>query len=659
MYETQYDAQLFAELYDVQPQAIVWSRPIRNKEAKIVDFEYTYANGEGLRYLNLSREQIHGLMLSNSPTLTEELRKKIFDEMILVYETGKKSETTIYNSALKKSARVLRTKLRDGVLSVVQDISKEAIIIQKLEEQTQQLEEQARKLQEQKTLLDNIMKNSSNGISVSKVFRDETGKVIDALTIMANDAAVRYIGLPRDIYLSKRATEIEPAIMSSPYYQACIHTLETGEPFVMQYHMQSTGRWLELTVSKLDYHHLIQVFTDVTGVKEVQLQLEKAAMTLKTVFDTTQTGMFTFAPEYNTEGAIVDFRFGMVNSTVAAYVGQVPEVLSGELGSKWFPGYLTNGLFNMYKQTFETGERRRKEIHYVSEGHDDYLDLQSVKIDEHLLITFTDHTSLRKSQLELEQTVQALERSNTNLEDFAHAASHDMKEPLRKILTFTDRLRNALESHISENEARLFDRIETSAGRMQLLVDDLLEFSHVSEQPRKVESIDLNEKIQRVLTDLELPIEEKKATVIVGQMPTIQGNRRQLQQLFQNLISNALKYSRRDVPPIINITSREVNESEMPLRFRAELGDRTYHFIEITDNGIGFEQQYAEQIFKMFQRLHGRSEFSGTGVGLSIARKVVENHNGFIWAEGHVNEGASFKMLFPKEIPGPMPVERP
>ena len=648
MYETQYDASLFAELYDVQPQAILWSRPIWSKDGhRIVDFEYTYSNDEGLKYLNLTREQMNGLVISNSPTLTPELRKKIFDEMIGVYESGEKSETTVFNPALNKYARVLRTRLRDGILSVIQDITKENLIIRQLEHQTYQLEEQTRQLQEQKTLLDNIMKNSSNGISVSKVFRDENGNVFDALTIMANDAAVKYTGLPRDVYLSKRATEIEPAIMTSPYYRACIHTLETGDHFMMQYHMESTGRWLELTVSKLDYNHLIQVFSDVTTIKEVQLQLEKAAATLKTVFDSTQTGMFTFAPEYNAQGTIVDFRFQMVNSAVSNYIGMTPEGLVGELGSKWFPGYLTNGLFNMYKQSFETGERRRKEIHYVTDEHDDYLDLQSVKIDDHLLITFTDHTTLRKSQLELEQTVQALEQSNTNLEDFAHAASHDMKEPLRKILTFTDRLKQTLKTKVNDNETLLFERIETSAARMQLLVDDLLEFSHVSEQPREMESVDLNEKIERVLSDLEFQIEEKGAGVITHPMPTLQGNRRQLQQLFQNLIGNALKYSRPGVPPLITINCRKVKGKDVPMRFRPELGDKSYYLIEVSDNGIGFEEQYAEQIFKMFQRLHGRSEYSGTGVGLSIARKVVQNHNGFIWAEGKVHEGATFKILFP------------
>ncbi len=648
MYETQYDAQLFAELYDVQPQAIVWSRPIRSKDGeKIIDFEYTYSNDEGLNYLNLSRAQLAGLTISNSPTLTDELRKSIFDEMMMVYTTGQKSETAFFNPALNKYARVLRSKLRNGILTVIQDRTNENLIIRQLETQTQQLEEQTRQLREQKALLDNILLNSSNGISVSKVFRDEGGKVVDSLTILANDAAVKYIGLPKDIYFSKKASEIEPGIIGSPYYQACINTLETGEPLVMQYYMKATSRWLELTVSKMDYNHLIQVFSDVSPIKEFQLRSEKAASTLKTVFDTAQTGMFTCTPEYNKQGEIIDFRLGMVNSTVAGFIGESPEEMQGQLGKKFFPGYLATGAFELYKQSFDTGEPQRKEVYYNVDGHDNYLDLQSVRIDDHLLVTVTDHTSLRKSELELQQTVKALERSNTNLEDFAHAASHDMKEPLRKILTFTDRLKSTLAPRMTESEIHMCERIVTSAERMQLLVDDLLEFSHISEKPRGMEPVDLNEKIERVLSDLELPIEEKSAQFIIDPLPTVQGNRRQLQQLFHNLISNALKYSKQDVPPYITIRSRPVKGNDPFLKSHADLGDKIFYLIEVTDNGIGFQQQYAEKIFKMFQRLHGKSRYSGTGVGLSIARKVVQNHNGYLWAESELNKGATFRILLP------------
>jgi light-regulated signal transduction histidine kinase (bacteriophytochrome) len=231
-----------------------------------------------------------------------------------------------------------------------------------------------------------------------------------------------------------------------------------------------------------------------------------------------------------------------------------------------------------------------------------------------------------------------LQRSNQNLEEFAHAASHDLKEPIRKIHFFTHQLREQLSGHLKEAETRSFSRIENATQRMGNLIDDLLLYSHVSQRPHQTEAVDLNEKVQRVLEDLELDIEEKKAVVHVGKLPVVQGYRRQLQQLFQNLISNALKYSKADVPPHIDITAGEVIEN-----------NKLYHQIALKDNGIGFAQEYANKIFQMFTRLHGKAEFSGTGVGLSIAKKVVENHNGFIHVESIPAQGSTFTVLLPME----------
>jgi light-regulated signal transduction histidine kinase (bacteriophytochrome) len=195
-----------------------------------------------------------------------------------------------------------------------------------------------------------------------------------------------------------------------------------------------------------------------------------------------------------------------------------------------------------------------------------------------------------------------LQRSNQNLEEFAHAASHDLKEPIRKIHFFTHQLREQLSGHLKEAETRSFSRIENATQRMGNLIDDLLLYSHVSQRPHQTEAVDLNEKVQRVLEDLELDIEEKRAVVHVGKLPVVQGYRRQLQQLFQNLISNALKYSKADVPPHIDITAGEVIEN-----------NKRFHQIALKDNGIGFAQEYANKIFQMFTRLHGKAEYSGTG----------------------------------------------
>lgn len=168
------------------------------------------------------------------------------------------------------------------------------------------------------------------------------------------------------------------------------------------------------------------------------------------------------------------------------------------------------------------------------------------------------------------------------------------------------------------------------------LIDDLLLYSHVSQRPHEMEDVDLSEKVKRVIDDLELDINQKGAMIHVSDLPTVKGHQRQLQQLFQNLLSNAIKYSTPGVQPLIEIAATLVQEN-----------NTAYHLITVKDNGIGFSEEYSLKIFQMFTRLHGKNEYSGTGVGLSIVKKVVENHNGFIRVESVPGKGSVFKIYLP------------
>ena len=235
------------------------------------------------------------------------------------------------------------------------------------------------------------------------------------------------------------------------------------------------------------------------------------------------------------------------------------------------------------------------------------------------------------------QTInQELQRSNHHLEEFAHAASHDLKEPIRKIHFFTTRLKDQLKEQTNKEQDQTFTRIENATERMGTLIDDLLLYSHISQSPHEKDPVDLNEKIKRVLEDLELDILEKQAKININELPIVQGYPRQLQQLLQNLISNAVKYSKANIVPEIEITSTRVNEN-----------GHDFFAIEVKDNGIGFEEEYYDKIFQMFTRLHGKHEYSGTGVGLSIVKKVVENHNGMIKVKSQKGIGSSFTVFLP------------
>ncbi|MEJ7767377.1 MAG: ATP-binding protein, partial [Chitinophagaceae bacterium] len=218
---------------------------------------------------------------------------------------------------------------------------------------------------------------------------------------------------------------------------------------------------------------------------------------------------------------------------------------------------------------------------------------------------------------------------------------------IRKMNVFSERLKGELKDNLTAVQTHLFERMGNATSRMTVLIDDLLEYSHTTKGQINVETIDLNKKVQLVLEDLDLQVQEKNAKIHIHPLPQIKGNNRQIQQLFQNLIGNALKYARNDLAPAINIRARIVKAKDINAALTGEENHQLYHLIEVADNGIGFEQKYAQEIFEIFKRLHRTSEYSGSGVGLSIAKKVVDNHNGYIWSESIPGEGAVFIILLP------------
>jgi len=246
----------------------------------------------------------------------------------------------------------------------------------------------------------------------------------------------------------------------------------------------------------------------------------------------------------------------------------------------------------------------------------------------------------------LERKIEQLDKSNNNLQEFVYVASHDLQEPLRKISTFSERLHDKYAQELDEEGRLYINRIMASCRGMQTLLEDLLDFSRLSFAARTFEKICLQEIITGVLSDLEMKIDESKAKVLCQGMPKIEGYPSQIRQLFNNLISNAIKFRKPDGELIINVDCEEYTQKDypqLPLKKNVK-----YIRILVKDNGIGFDQEFSQRIFMIFQRLHGKVEYQGSGIGLAICKKIVENHNGFIFAEGMPNEGAAFTILLPE-----------
>jgi PAS domain S-box-containing protein len=266
----------------------------------------------------------------------------------------------------------------------------------------------------------------------------------------------------------------------------------------------------------------------------------------------------------------------------------------------------------------------------------------------------TDITEQKETQARLENSEEHLQQmnykllnKNNELKDFVYAASHDLQEPLRKIMTFSQRLKTRSNGHLDLDTAQTLERIDNSARRMHELINSLLSYSRLTRESQPFVRLSLNHVVQDVLMDLEIPIREAKAQVEIEELPTISADPVQFRQLFQNLLSNALKFKRPDVSPNIRIYSRLLTGDELAAVCSFCNPQHVFHQIVVEDNGVGFESRYADQIFKIFQRLHSRNDYQGTGIGLAICRKIVERHNGYIIAQSDVGKGSRFMILLP------------
>jgi light-regulated signal transduction histidine kinase (bacteriophytochrome) len=264
-----------------------------------------------------------------------------------------------------------------------------------------------------------------------------------------------------------------------------------------------------------------------------------------------------------------------------------------------------------------------------------------------LLGTIQDITPQVLSENALQQKNMELQQLNSNLEEFVFIASHDLKEPIRKIITFSEMITHAEAERLGEKSRSYFERMIGAARRMDKLVQDLLSLSVISKNQSFTEC-SLQTILSEAIQDLELKITEKRAVINSDKLPTAFVNHSQFRQLFFNLIGNSLKFAAKDIPLVINISSRMLSLREVEQLSLIKHND--YLKITFEDNGIGFENVYAEKIFQMFQRLHGKVDYEGTGIGLAICKKIVENHKGIIYANGAPGKGAIFTVIIPQVV---------
>jgi two-component system, chemotaxis family, CheB/CheR fusion protein len=389
-------------------------------------------------------------------------------------------------------------------------------------------------------------------------------------------------------------------------------------------------------------------FIDITESKRLTSILEG-------VFNSSHSGIIVKKAIRNDRGEVLDFEYIAANHAAEKIIGSHPDELKGKTLLQ--QSNFERGQFDRYAEVVNTGKNDYFE--FFHESSHCWYDVITVKMLDGVVTTFTDITQKKKAadliaqsfedlkvtSNKLQETNYKLEQSNMDLLQFASVASHDLKEPLRKIQTFGNLLFARIENKLEANEKNYLDKIINSSHRMQGLIEDVLTLSKLSNTDMPYTRTDLKSVIQHIVDDLEISIREKGTQIYIGNLPIIEAVSGQMHQLFQNLISNALKFNNSDVP-VVKIGTRDVKPDEI---LEYGIDPRDHIVICVEDNGIGFEDKYKDKIFGIFQRLHSASQYQGTGIGLAICKKIVDNHHGFILADSKPGIGSTFQIILPKE----------
>ncbi len=356
------------------------------------------------------------------------------------------------------------------------------------------------------------------------------------------------------------------------------------------------------------------------------------------------------------EGAVTMSRTGLVlycNSTFAEMLGMSLSSVIGLSFESFVAGESKTYYRELFKKCWEEDCKGEVELSGNHVRIPVQLSFTPLELPEgvSLSLIITDLSKQKKLLVELEnknrqlaELNEELETSNRDLLQFASVASHDLQEPLRKIQIFSNLVKDKDFSNLSEASRVYMEKIIRSSVRMKMLIIDLLNYSKLSDNESIPQKVDLNEIIEQVLTDLELVITEKDARIYRETLPAVAANHAQMRQVFQNLLFNALKFSSPSITPVISITAVRVKEKAFD---SAPDADGAFVLISLKDNGIGFNEKYANNIFTLFERLNTKDEYEGTGIGLAITKKIIEKYNGLITARSREGVGSNFMFLLP------------
>ncbi len=604
----------------------------------IVDFIYRQVNPKSLAIMGRSLEQVIGQRVRT--LFPGVMASGVFEQLVRVVQTEEAYQGQLYYKAdgIENWLHVKYIPHEQGVVAMSFDLT------------PSQLAERE-KLQ-QAELLQAILEHTQGGLVLYDMVADAAGNIVDFRIVLANRASEAITKRPVDYIVNRTMLEEHPGLQSTVWWEHIQRCARTGEPqsFVLPYNQEGVSGWFTIAFARLE-HQILSTFLDVTALKEAELIQQREAQKLGQVISSTPTALIVYSCVRDKAGAIVDLHVDQINEAAAQLLGQTRDTLLGQLVLQTVPQTRNTPVYWAIEEVVKTGKPTRLEIEWFTQT----LDVHLAPFLDGVVLSAMDMTLLRQQREQLNWANQELKRSNESLESFAFIASHDLQEPLRKITSFADILHTQYAGQLPEDVVALLARINSSAERMRLLIQDLLAYSRIKIVQDSLKPVDLNDLVASLMEhELWIAIQQSKAQLTIGNLPTLTAEPLQMRQLLQNLLSNALKFRQASGPCLVQVNSRLMKTSELPNELSALIESRdgqllstTFHELSIQDNGIGFDEKYLDRIFTVFQRLHAKTQYGGSGVGLAICKKIAERHGGAILVQSQPGQGSLFQVYLP------------
>ncbi len=623
------------------------------------DFSYLTVNNKLAEVIGLPKENIYGRKLTEFKPYIDQNRAYAAMKEALAGNTVHVSE--YYSDFTRRYYENAYIPLKDangslyGILSIGHDITLSI-------EAREHLQKANNELRERNQLIEALIDSSTDII----IGFDE-----DLHITIFNKKAAEILGISKEFAVGNTVSDILPSSLISENYNNILAALKGQATLQNLMYFNVVNRWMENSIVPLkkngEVNGVLYFGHDMTEIMEVQSQLNESNKQLQLSninlkqsedrFHRMTAGVQDYAIIFLSQDGFVENW----NKGAEKIKGYKEEEIIGKHFSIFYTpdskeAKLPESLLNealIKGRTMDEGWRLRKDQRpfwaqvVITAIHDEHNHLLGfLKVTRDLTERKLAEDQIKEDSAMLEKKNRQLEKINEELASFAYVSSHDLQEPLRKIQTFANQIIENEYENLSDNAKNYFKRIQVAANRMQNLIKDLLAYSRINTGERKYELTDLNELVEEVKNELKEEIIEKSAVVETSGLCKAYVVHFQIRQLLYNLISNALKFSRVNIPPHITITAKIVSGEQ--LKKEVQQPSAYYCHLSIRDNGIGFDPKFKHRIFEVFQRLHPSDKYPGTGIGLAICKKIVENHHGFVNSISEIDKGTTFNIYFPQ-----------